>query len=450
MASILIVDDEPNIIKTVTHILQDEGHDIFSAKNAEEALAYIKKNEPDLVMLDVWLPDSDGIELLGKIKKDKPSVAAIMISGHGSIDIAVRSTHMGAFDFLEKPPSLDRLVTSVNNALEQARLRRENIQLKKKSFIDDDMIGESSQMEDIRNTIRKAARTSARVLITGESGTGKELVAKAIFQLSARADKAFVKVNCAAIPDELIESELFGHEKGSFTGALNRRIGKFEFADGGTLFLDEVCDMSLSAQAKVLRVLQENQLERVGGNDTITVDVRVIAATNVDIPQAIEEGRFREDLYYRLNVIPVHVPRLVDRPDDIEILVDYFLDMFTREHGTGDKFINDEGLALIKKYAWPGNVRELRNIIERVTIMVPADEITADDLKKYLKTGNSLRQSDFVPSSSLKDARDAFEREYILSALKKNNGNVSMTARELDIERTNLHRKIRQYGIETD
>lgn len=450
MAAILIVDDEPNIINSITHILQDEDHTVFSAANGEDAMALLKKHNPELVILDVWLPDLDGIDLLGRMKKVKPDTAAIMISGHGSIDIAVRSTRMGAFDFLEKPPSLDRLVTSVNNALEQVRLRRENQQLRKKAFIDDDMIGESDEINEIKSTIKKAARTNARVLITGESGTGKELVAKAIFQLSSRADRPFIKVNCAAIPDELIESELFGHEKGSFTGALNRRIGKFELANGGTLFLDEVCDMSLSAQAKVLRVLQEQQFERVGGNDTITVDVRVIAATNIDIQKAIDDGKFREDLYYRLNVVPIHVPTLADRGDDIEILVDYFLEMFTREHGTGEKVISDDGMALLKRYRWPGNVRELRNIIERITIMVPEDEVTADDLRRYLRPDDPVRQYDFGQQSTLKEARDNFERDFILNALRRNNGNVSVTARELDIERTNLHRKIRQYGIEAD
>lgn len=450
MAAILIVDDEPNIINAITHILQDEEHTVFSAANGDDAMALLKKHNPELVILDVWLPDLDGVDLLGRMKKIKPDTAAIMISGHGSIDIAVRSTRMGAFDFLEKPPSLDRLVTSVNNALEQVRLRRENQQLRKKAFIDDDMIGESAQINEIKSTIKKAARTNARVLITGESGTGKELVAKAIFQLSLRADRPFIKVNCAAIPDELIESELFGHEKGSFTGALNRRIGKFELASGGTLFLDEVCDMSLSAQAKVLRVLQEQQFERVGGNDTITVDVRVIAATNIDIQKAIDDGKFREDLYYRLNVVPIHVPALAERGDDIEILVDYFLEMFTREHGTGEKVISDDGMALLKRYRWPGNVRELRNIIERITIMVPEDEVTADDLRRYLRPDDPVREYDFGRQSTLREARDNFERDFILNALRRNNGNVSVTARELDIERTNLHRKIRQYGIEAD
>jgi len=369
MARILIIDDEENIINSMTPILQDEGHIVFSGNTGEEAISFLRKNEVDLIILDVWLPDADGIELLERIKKLYPESAAIMISGHGSIDIAVRSTRIGAFDFLEKPPSLDRLVTSVNNALEQVRLRRENIKLKKKSFVDDDMIGYSSYINEIKDIIRRAAKTNARVLITGESGTGKELVAKAIFQLSNRSDKPFLKMNCAAIPDELIESELFGHEKGSFTGAVGRRLGKFELADGGTLFLDEVCDMSLSAQAKVLRVLQEQQFERVGGSETITVDVRVIAATNVDIPKAIEDGKFREDLYYRLNVIPIHVPRLTERKEDIEVLINYFLEKFSQEHGTGEKFITEDGMDFLKEYPWPGNVRELRNAIRRAVVL---------------------------------------------------------------------------------
>jgi len=451
MARILIIDDEENIINSMTPILQDEGHIVFSGNTGEEAISFLRKNEVDLIILDVWLPDADGIELLERIKKLYPESAAIMISGHGSIDIAVRSTRIGAFDFLEKPPSLDRLVTSVNNALEQVRLRRENIKLKKKSFVDDDMIGYSSYINEIKDIIRRAAKTNARVLITGESGTGKELVAKAIFQLSNRSDKPFLKMNCAAIPDELIESELFGHEKGSFTGAVGRRLGKFELADGGTLFLDEVCDMSLSAQAKVLRVLQEQQFERVGGSETITVDVRVIAATNVDIPKAIEDGKFREDLYYRLNVIPIHVPRLTERKEDIEVLINYFLEKFSQEHGTGEKFITEDGMDFLKEYPWPGNVRELKNIIERVVIMVSTKEINAADIKKNIGSGGrEYTKGVNISGESLKDSRDAFEKEYIIASLKKNDGNISVTARELDIERTNLHRKIKQYNINVE
>lgn len=451
MARILVIDDEENIINSISPILKDEGHVVFSGKTGEDAMLSLKINEFDLIILDVWLPDVDGTELLEKIKKLYPEVSVIMISGHGSIDIAVKSTRSGAFDFLEKPPSLDRLITSVNNALEQARLRKENIKLKKKSFVDDEMIGTSRQINKIKDIIRRTAKTNARVLITGESGTGKELVAKAIYQLSNRSDKAFLKMNCAAIPDELIESELFGHEKGSFTGALGRRLGKFELADGGTLFLDEVCDMSLSAQAKVLRVLQEQQFERVGGNETITVDVRVLAATNVDITKAIEDGRFREDLYYRLNVIPIHVPRLTERQEDLELLVNYFVEKFSLEHGTGEKSITKDGMDFLKLYPWPGNVRELKNILERVVIMVPSEEIKAPDIKKNLSPRMSDKGYDInTLSGSLKDTREAFEKKYIIASLKKHGGNISVTAKELDIERTNLHRKIKQYNINVD
>jgi len=405
MARILIVDDEENIISTITHILQDEGHVVLSASSGTDALNFLAKNEVELIILDVWLPDMDGLDLLEKIKSTGVESSVIMISGHGSIDIAVRSTRIGAFDFIEKPPSLDRLVTSVNNALEQVRLKKENIKLKKMSFVDDEMIGSSADIIEIKEKIKKAAKTNARVFITGENGTGKELVAKAIYQLSNRSDKPFVKVNCAAIPGELIESELFGHEKGAFTGALNRRMGKFELADTGTLFLDEICDMSLAAQAKVLRVLQEQQLERVGGNETLNVDVRVIAATNVDVVKAIDDGKFREDLYYRLNVIPIHVPRLAKRSSDLELLIGYFLERFSSEHGTGDKKLSSESLDFLKSYPWPGNVRELKNIIERVVIMVPGETIELGDLKKNMMPDSRLENSS-VNKSSLKEARE--------------------------------------------
>lgn len=449
MARIFIVDDEENIISTMTHVLQDEGHVVFSAGNGTDALNFLKKNEVELVILDVWLPDMDGLDLLENIKSSGLEASVIMISGHGSIDIAVRSTRIGAFDFIEKPPSLDRLITSVNNALERVRLKKENIKLKKMSFVDDEMVGDSPEIREIKEAIKRAAKTNARVFITGENGTGKELVAKAIYQLSNRSDKPFVKVNCAAIPGELIESELFGHEKGAFTGALGRRIGKFELADTGTLFLDEICDMSLAAQAKVLRVLQEQQLERVGGNETVNVDVRVIAATNVDVMKAIEEGKFREDLYYRLNVIPVHVPRLAERSSDLELLISYFLEKFAAEHGTGEKKFSEASMDFLKKYPWPGNVRELKNIIERVVIMVPAEVIDLDDLKKNIRP--DMRAENYSGSKlSLKDAKEKFEKEYIMKALKKNEKNVSHTARDLEIERTNLHRKINQYNIDLE
>jgi two-component system, NtrC family, nitrogen regulation response regulator NtrX len=449
MAKILLVDDESNIVKTLSAILQDEGHDVFSSENAKDALAFLEKNEIDLIFLDVWLPDIDGIKVLENIKKTFPDAAVIMISGHASIDIAVKSTRIGALDFLEKPLSMQRVITSLNNALERVMLRKENIRLRKEASFEDEMIGDSESINEVRKIIETAAGTNARVFITGENGTGKELVAKAIHKNSKRSGKPMVKVNCAAIPDELIESELFGHEKGSFTGAVNRRLGKFEVSNGGTIFLDEICDMSASTQAKVLRVLQEQQFERVGGNEQVTVDVRVIAATNIDVKKAIEDGKFREDLYYRLNVIPIHVPALTERKDDIPLLTNYFLNLFSKEHGLGEKEISDKAMNFLIKYNWPGNVRELKNIIERLSIMVHEDVIDKDDIIKYIE---SYDYEDIMSSdtSTLKQAREEFEKEYIIRALKKNEKNITSTAKELGIERTNLHRKVKQYNINVD
>ncbi|HQI38344.1 MAG TPA: sigma-54 dependent transcriptional regulator, partial [Spirochaetota bacterium] len=418
MAKILVVDDEKNILNTMKAILQDEGHVVYTVQNGKDALQFVKSNECDVVFLDVWLPDIDGMEVLQQIKQLQNDIAVIMISGHGSIDIAVKSTRLGAFDFLEKPPSMERVITSLNNAIEQIQLKRENVILKKNITMEDEMIGNSIPMQEVKRIIDTAAATNARVFITGENGTGKELVARAIYRKSKRSDKPFIKVNCAAIPDELIESELFGHEKGSFTGALARRLGKFELADKGTIFLDEICDMSQSAQAKVLRVLQEQQFERVGGNDVITVDVRVIAATNVDVKEAIEQGRFREDLYYRLNVIPIYVPPLSERKDDIPLLVDYFLEKFAREHGLGVKQMSDSAMHFMVNYAWPGNVRELKNVIERLTIMVPSEVIELDDIKKHIESYD-YEDTIVKDSSSLKKAREQFEKEYIIKALKQ-------------------------------
>lgn len=449
MAKILVVDDESNIVKTLSAILQDEGHDVYSSETAKDALTCLSNNGIDLVFLDVWLPDMDGVKVLEQINRLYPDAAVIMISGHASIDIAVKSTRLGALDFLEKPLSMQRVITSLNNALERIMLRKENIRLRKQASFEDEMIGESERINEVRKTIETAAGTNARVFITGENGTGKELVAKAIHKNSKRSSKLMVKVNCAAIPDELIESELFGHEKGSFTGAANRRLGKFEISNGGTIFLDEICDMSASAQAKVLRVLQEQQFERVGGNEPVTVDVRVIAATNIDVKKAIEEERFREDLYYRLNVIPIHVPSLTERKEDIPLLTNYFLSTFSEMHGLGEKSITDKAMKFLMKYNWPGNVRELKNIIERLCIMVQADMIDKDDIAKYIESDD---YEDVMSSntSTLKQAREEFEKEYIIRALKKNEKNITSTAKDLGIERTNLHRKVKQYNINVD
>jgi len=446
MAKILITDDEVNILKTLSAILQDEGHIVYPAQNGNDSLNFLKKNYVDIVFLDVWLPDIDGIDVLERIKQSYPDTAVIMISGHGSIDIAVKSTKMGAFDFLEKPPSMERILTSLNNALEQMRLKKENIRLRERALQEDEMIGDSEKLNDIMHTVNTSSMTNARVFITGDNGTGKELVAKAIYRNSKRSDKPFIKINCAAIPDELIESELFGHERGSFTGAISRRLGKFELANGGTIFLDEICDMSTSVQAKVLRVLQEQQFERVGSNETITVDVRVISATNIDVKKAISEGKFREDLYYRLNVIPIYVPPLIERKEDIPLLTEYFLKKFSEEHGLGTKLITEKGMRALMKYKWPGNVRELRNIIERLCIMVQKEEIDYNDITEHIKSYD-YEDVIFREISTLKAAREKFEKEYISRAIKKNDLNITLTAKDLGVERTNLHRKIKQYNI---
>ncbi len=449
MSKLMIIDDEINIIKTLRSILEDEGYDIVSGGSGSEAFSILEGGDIDLAILDIWLPDIDGIDLLQKIKETRADLAVIMISGHGSIDIAVTSTKMGAFDFIVKPPSMERVITSVKNALEQTRLKKENLKLKRKSYGEDDMIGSSPKIMEIREIIEKAAKTNARVFITGESGTGKELIARAIYQNSNRSEMPFVKVNCAAIPDDLIESELFGHEMGAFTGAINRRKGKFEVANKGTIFLDEVCDMSLSVQAKVLRVLQEQQFERVGGNEEVNVDVRVIAATNIDIRKAIEENKFREDLYFRLNVIPILAPSLADRAEDLPFLVEYFMNKFSVEHGIGLKDIDEPGMNFLVSYGWPGNVRELKNIIERLLIMVPREVITGADIKKYIE---SYDYDDIMGKeiSSLKNARQDFEKNYIITVLRKNDRNITQASKDLGIERTNLHRKIKLYNIDLD
>ncbi len=449
MARILVVDDEPNIIKTISAILQDEGHIVYPAGGGRDALDFLKRNDVDVVFLDVWLPDIDGVALLEQINQIAPEISVIMISGHGSIDIAVKSTKLGAFDFLEKPPSMERIITSLNNALERIRLRRENIQLRREAQQEDEMLGNSPEIAEIRRVIDAAAATTARVFITGDNGTGKELVARSIFRKSKRSDRPFIKVNCAAIPGELIESELFGHEKGSFTGAVARRLGRFELAHGGTIFLDEVCDMSPSAQAKVLRVLQEQQFERVGGAETIHVDVRVISATNIDVKAAIDEGKFREDLFYRLNVIPIHVPPLAERRGDIPIITAYFLEKFLKEHGLGTKEISDGGMEYLVNQPWPGNIRQLKNIVERLCVMVQKEVIDTPDIKKHLES-YEVKAPYGGDVSSLKKAREDFEKEYIVRALVANDKNISLTAKDLGIERTNLHRKIKQYDIDVD
>ena len=448
---ILIIDDEEGIRETLTDILEDEGLRVRSVENAAAARGVLASSEFDLVLLDVWLPDTDGIELLGELREGLYSGPVIMISGHGTVETAVSAIRAGAYDFLEKPLSLSRVVLTVTNALEHGRLQREVEDLASRLDGIDSLVGESEAMKALIAQLQIIAESDSRVVITGENGTGKELVARRIWSLSKRARHPFVAVNCAAIPQDLIESELFGHAKGAFTGASEARRGRFEQADGGTLFLDEIADMSLMTQAKVLRVLQEQRFEPVGGSSTVEVDVRVLAATNKDLEKEIEEGRFREDLYFRLNVIPVHVPPLRERPADITALFEHFIRHYAVELGKAPKTLDIETRRRLEQYAWPGNVRELRNLVERLMIMTPGTEITPNDLPVNVRGQqtarlNTLALRDFP---TLKDAREAFESTYIQRALRDEQGNVTSTAKRLGLERTSLHRKLKSYGIDS-
>jgi two-component system nitrogen regulation response regulator NtrX len=450
---ILIVDDEKNIRSALEGILEDEGYRVKGAASAEEFLRQVAQSVPDLVVLDVWLPGMDGLQALEEVKRFHPELPIIMISGHSTVETAVRATKLGAYDFIEKPLSLEKTVLTVKNALDHRRLTLENEALRTRLEERHEIVGESPVIQALRAQIQSAAPSHGRVLIRGESGTGKELVARAIHRYSLRADRPFVEVNCAAIPDELIESELFGHEKGAFTGATTKRRGKFEMADGGTIFLDEVGDMSLKTQAKVLRVLQEQTFERVGGTETLTVDVRVLAASNKDLEEEIRKGAFREDLFYRLNVIPFDVPPLRERREDIPLLADHYLRRFSLEYGKREKAISREALELLRQHPWPGNVRELRNVMERMVIMVPLDVIGVEDLATSLRPragGAAEAQADPAAAGdgTLREARDRYERDYILRRLREASWNITRAAERLGVERSNLHRKMKAYGIE--
>ncbi len=445
--SILIVDDEQAIQTSLRGVLEDEGFRVSTVGSGGQALARIGEEPPDLVLLDIWMPGMDGLEALGEIKRARPEQAVVMISGHGTIETAVKATKLGAYDFIEKPLSLEKTLLAVARALEHSRLERENRALREQLERGQEIVGESAAIQELRRQIAIAAPTSGRVLIHGENGSGKELVARAIHALSARREGPFIEVNCAAIPEELIESELFGHEKGAFTGAVSRRKGKFELADRGTLFLDEVGDMSLKTQAKVLRVLEEQAFERVGGTEPIKTDVRVIAASNQDLADLIAGGRFRDDLFYRLNVIPIDVPPLRQRKEDIPLLVEHFVRVFALENGKRAKTVSVEALAYFLSYDWPGNVRELRNMVERLVIMSPRDVIGPDDLPPPLRPREAATPTDQIKEKSLKEAREAFERAYILTELRAQDWNMTRTSERLGIERTHLYRKLKAYGI---
>ena len=447
---ILVIDDETGIREALKMTLEYEGYRIDEARSGQEGLDKAGRTPYDAILLDIKMPVLDGIEVLENLKTQRITAPVIMVSGHGDVHTAVECTKRGAYDFLEKPLNRDKLLLTVRNAVRQRSLEEENIELKEKAEKEYQLVGESAGIKDLKSQIERAAPTKATVLITGESGTGKELVAREIHRRSSRADKPFIQVNCAAIPDELIESELFGHEKGSFTGAVRKQTGKFVAADGGTIFLDEIGDMSLRTQAKVLRVLQEGEVEPVGSATVVKVDVRVIAATNKDLTEEIRGGRFREDLYYRLNVIPIRTPPLRERKDDVGVLCQHFANLFAEEHNKHPKQFTPAALKALQDAQWRGNVRELRNMIERLVIMVPADEIDITDLPaEFFRSAADIISSS-MRLSTLQEFKDEAEKAFILAKLRENGWNVSKTAEAIDTPRSNLYKKIEQYDIKRE
>ena len=445
---ILIVDDEENIRKSLRMIFEYDGYAILEAADGEKALKIIDETVGlDLVLLDIKLPGLDGMEVLAELKKRPYFPEVIMISGHGTVHTAVEATKLGAFDFFEKPLHRERVLLSVRNALSQNRLARECSDLRQKTEKKYRLIGNHPSMKTLWEQIQKIAPTNATIMIYGESGTGKELIARAVHAQSLRSKDAFVQVNCAAIPEELIESELFGHVKGAFTGATEKKPGKFELADHGTIFLDEIGDMSLKTQAKVLRVLEEGEVQKVGSGRIDKVDVRIIAATNKDLKNEIENGNFREDLYFRLNVVPLHSPALRDKPEDIPLLIDYFSSNFAEENNFRAKAFTPAAREAMTKFYWKGNVRELKNVVERLLIMTGSESIDKQDLPEQLKGEADIVLPDVGKVENLKEFRDMAERKFILAKLEENNWNISQTARQIDTPRSNLYKKLEQYGI---
>jgi two-component system nitrogen regulation response regulator NtrX len=457
-ASILVVDDEESILTSLSSILEDEGYQVTVGKSGADAIRAYTTDPPDLMLLDIWMPEMDGLETLRRVRELVPTAQVMMMSGHGSIETAVKAIKLGAYDYIEKPLSLENVTLRVKHALDQYRLEQENRSLRTRVQRKFELVGQSPAMQQLRQLIETAGPTNSRVLIGGENGTGKELVARAIHEHSARADKPFVAVNCAAIPETLIESELFGHEKGSFSGATSMKRGQFEQADGGTLFLDEIGDMSLSTQAKVLRALQEQQFTRVGGTRLMKVDVRVLAASNKDLLKEIEKGTFRDDLFYRLNVVPIVVPPLRERREDIPLLVRHFMKVHSEEQGLRMKDVSPDAMSVFQQYDWPGNIRELGNLVERLMIMVPGNVIDATQAGLALQVRPAAASSQPSVSAtspilsqaydSLRDARNAFEKEYIGRKLREHHWNISRTAEDLKIERSHLHRKIKLLDVE--
>lgn len=450
MKSVLIIDDEIQICESINMILEYEGYSVEFTTSANEGLEKFSAKDFSAVLLDIQMPEMNGFEVLKKIKEQKPATSVIIISAHGSVGNAIKATRLGAFDFLEKPIDRDKLLISVRNATESATLKEENEEIKKVWVGDGEILGKSKAIQNVLQMIDKVASLDTRVLITGENGTGKELVARAIHKKSERKDKDFVEVNCAAIPNELIESELFGHEKGSFTGAVQQRIGRFELANKGTLFLDEIGDMSHQAQAKVLRAIEDGKIERVGGGKKIDVDVRLIAATNKILKEEIEKGNFREDLFHRLNVIPINVPPLRERLEDIPILLSHFTNDISQKHKKPVTNFSEDAVKILQNQSWTGNVRELRNIIERIIIIVDKKEITAKDIN-FMFASNQQSVDELVDTSnSFQEFKEKAERVFILKQLRANDWNISKTAEILDIQRSHLYNKMKKYEIEKE
>ena len=449
MARLLIVDDEASIRDVLVQLFEYDGHSVEAAADGHAGLELQRSFSPHVTFLDVKMPGMDGLETLARIRKADPLAVVVMISGHGTIDTAVEATRSGAFDFLEKPLDSDRLLVTLRNALAVRGLSQKVEVLESEIESRHEIVGASFQVRRVVERVERVAPTDARVLITGENGTGKELVARAVHRLSSRADKAFVEVNCAAIPSELIESELFGHMKGSFTGAVADRTGKFEQADGGTLFLDEIGDMALAAQAKVLRALEEGVVTRVGGSRAIAVDVRVVAATNKNLEEEIAEGRFREDLFYRLNVVPILVPPLRERRDDVPMLVRHFSEQMARKDRIRPRPFSSAAVRRLRDLEWPGNVRELRNTIERLLILAPGSEVTEDDVQLLVRA--DVRESglgaDLASAITFNDFKDRAERAFIVQKLREHDWNVSETARAVEMPRSNLYKKIEKFGL---
>jgi len=449
VARILVVDDEEGIRKILQQVLSYEGHDVRTASGGGEAFTVFPEFRPELTFLDVKMARMDGLEVLDRLRETDPTALVVMISGHGSIETAVEATRRGAYDFLEKPLDTDRLLLTIRNALQTRGLVEENVRLRGQVETRYEMVGNSFAIRGLLDRVEKVGPTDARVLITGENGTGKELVARALHRVSPRAEQRFVEVNCAAIPSELIESELFGHVKGSFTGAVTDRAGKFEQASGGTLFLDEIGDMSLAAQAKVLRALQEGIVTRVGGERPIRVDVRVIAATNKEVEKEIATGRFREDLYFRLNVVPIHVPPLRERREDIPMLVRHFMDKAIEEQRLPPRGFAPPAVDRLAHMDWPGNIRELRNTVERLLILARGNEVTAGDVERLVAGAQPAASApgDMLAASSFAEFKERAERAYIVAKLREHDWNVSETARAVDMPRSNLYKKIERYGL---